>query len=56
MISFIIISGNIGVDTVGEVRAVAVPRHTDSGGSASTVSSYSVSVFDRLTSRLEVVR
>ena len=46
MISFIITSGNIGVDTVGEVRAVAVPRHTDSGGSASAVSSYSASVFD----------
>ena len=56
MISFIITSGNIGVDIVGEVRTVAVPRPTDSDGSASTVSSHFVSVFGGLVFRSEVVR
>ena len=56
MISFIITSCNIGVDIVGEVRTVAVPRHTDSGDSASTVLSYSVFVSGEFTSCSEVVR
>ena len=56
MISFIITSGNMGVDIVGEVRTVAVPRHMDSGGSTSAVSSYSASVFGGFIACLEVVR